>query len=464
VRIGRYEIFREIARGGMASVHLGRLTSAHGVERVVAIKRMHAHCATDPEFVTMFLDEARLAARVRHPNVVPVLDLVAEDEQLFMIQEYVEGETLGKLAAAARHARITDRIVAAIMVGALRGLHAAHETRDAAGAPLGIVHRDFTPHNVLIGVDGTPRVTDFGVAKAVARAQTTRDGRVKGKLGYMSPEQLQGDAGVDRRTDIFAAGVMLWELLVGKRLFQGDNDGQTALRIMRGAVDPPTDHVAGLDVGWDAITMRALALSPEARFETARDMAGAIEAGFPIASPDELGAWVTDLASEELGRRAQWVAALGNTPPPDEPATDTATPPPTARPRPPAAAAARGLRAKAGRAGLLFAIVAAAAAAGVALAREAERRTVQAAPPEPAPPAPTAAGDEAVSDSAPAAMPADTASPGESAAAATITPPRPVQRPRAPPRAGAPSASAPQSCRYFDAKEKIWKFRVECYQ
>src|SRR5262245_51026591 len=169
--IGRYALHGELASGGMATVHLGRLLGPVGFSRTVAIKRLHAQYAQDPEFVSMFLDEARLAARIRHPNVVPTLDVVATSGELFLVMEYVPGESLSRLARAARDRmeRMPPRIVSAIMSGVLHGLHAAHEAKSERGEPLGIVHRDVSPQNVLVGTDGVARVLDFGVAKAAGR-------------------------------------------------------------------------------------------------------------------------------------------------------------------------------------------------------------------------------------------------------------------------------------------------------
>src|SRR5437868_956560 len=179
--VGRYAIFDEIASGGMATVYLGRLTGSGGFARTVAIKRLHPQFAKDPEFVTMFLDEARLAARIRHPNVVPTLDVVAASGELFHVMEYVQGESLSHLARGlkTRSERVPLRILLRIMNDVLQGLHAAHEARDERGVPLCIVHRDVTPQNVLVGVDGVARLLDFGVAKAAGRAHTTQDGQIK---------------------------------------------------------------------------------------------------------------------------------------------------------------------------------------------------------------------------------------------------------------------------------------------
>jgi serine/threonine-protein kinase len=224
--IGRYALYDEIASGGMATVHIGRLLGPVGFSRTVAIKRMHANLAKDPEFVSMFLDEARLAARIRHPNVIGTLDVVALAGELFLVMEYVHGESLFRLMKAARDAGspIPLPIVSAIMVGVLDGLHAAHEATNEREEPLGIVHRDVSPHNVIVGAsDGLARVLDFGIAKAADRTHSTQDGQIKGKLSYMAPEQLASEA-VDRRSDIYAASVVLWEAIAGRRMLSGEGE------------------------------------------------------------------------------------------------------------------------------------------------------------------------------------------------------------------------------------------------
>ena len=192
--LGRYLLYGEIASGGMATVHFGRLMGVVGFSRTVAIKRLHPHYARDPEVVTMFLDEARLAARIRHPNVLPTIDVVAADGEVFLVMEYVQGVPLSHLVQAATEQgrRVPPRIVSSILVDALNGLHAAHEATNERGEPLRLVHRDVSPQNIMVGADGVARVLDFGVAKAMGRLQTTRDGQVKGKLAYMAPEHLAG--------------------------------------------------------------------------------------------------------------------------------------------------------------------------------------------------------------------------------------------------------------------------------
>ncbi len=309
--LGRYALYEVIASGGMATVHFGRLLGVVGFAKTVAIKRLHPGLACDPEFVSMFLDEARLAARVRHPNVVSTLDVVATDGELFLVMEYVQGESLRQLErrAAEQGARIPPPIVATIVVGMLYGLHAAHEATNEHGEALGIVHRDVSPQNVLVGVDGVPRVFDFGVAKAAGRAQTTREGQLKGKLAYMSPEQLMGRT-VARPTDIFAASAVLWEALVGRRLFRGDSEGEIIKKVLDAQVERPSKLVSELPPQLDGLVLRGLARNPSDRFATAREMARALEKCIPLAPTSEVGEFVEKLAATTLAQRAERMAKI----------------------------------------------------------------------------------------------------------------------------------------------------------
>ena len=306
--IGRYSLYGEIASGGMATVYVGRLNAAGGFGRIVAIKRLHAHLARDPEFVSMFLDEARLAARIHHPNVVSTLDVVQSEDELFVVMEYIRGESLSKLARTLDELgeRIPIPVVTAIAGGMLQGLHAAHMATDERGAPLGIVHRDVSPQNVLVGEDGVARVLDFGVAKAASRLQQTREGQLKGKLGYMSPEQIS-EQEVTAQSDIYAAGIVLWEALAGRFLFRGQTDGETLHRIVERAVLAPSEHHVAISPELDAVVLRALEVEPEKRFATARDMAIALEGAVRGASSMEVGEWLQRVAAPTLQSRHKMV-------------------------------------------------------------------------------------------------------------------------------------------------------------
>jgi eukaryotic-like serine/threonine-protein kinase len=337
-RVGRYAMFGEIAAGGMATIHLGRLLGPAGFSRTVAIKRLHAALAKDPEFVTMFLDEARLAARIRHPNVVSPIDIVATKGELFLVMDFVQGESLARLVRAAANTgkRIPVNVTLSILSGVLHGLHAAHEAKSERGEPLGIVHRDVSPQNVLVGVDGVARVLDFGIAKAAGRASTTREGQIKGKLSYMAPETLQNSE-ADRKSDTYAASVVLWEALTGERLFRADTAATTLARLLTETVVRPSHYAPNISAELDAIVLRGLSRDPAARFATAREMALALEASGPLVSSTTVGEFVSLVAHNELAQRAERIAEVeqandddyhrmsGSSNPP--PATHSASPP-----------------------------------------------------------------------------------------------------------------------------------------
>lgn len=308
--VGRYALYGEIAAGGMATVHVGRLLGPSGFARTVAIKRLHPQFARDPEFVSMFLDEARLAARVQHPNVVATIDVVATEGELFLIMDYVRGEPLSRLVriAAKHNERIPPRVCASIMCGFLHGLHAAHEAKNERGDLLSLIHRDVSPQNVLVGTDGVARVLDFGVAKAAGRVQVTRDGQIKGKLAYMPPEQLHGRE-ISRQVDIYASAVVLWEALTAERLFKGENEADTLKKILRGVVQPPSQIVPGLHKSFDDVIMRGLG-KVEGGYTTAREMAIALEKCVGIASPTEVGEWVERVAGDILAERESRIAEI----------------------------------------------------------------------------------------------------------------------------------------------------------
>jgi eukaryotic-like serine/threonine-protein kinase len=295
----------------MATVHFGRLQGAAGFARSVAIKRLHPQYAKDPDFVSMFIDEARLAARISHPNVVPTLDVVTQDDQLLLVMEYVRGTSLSRLLRTlrAKGELVPPRIAASIVAGVLRGLHAAHEARSEIGHPLGIVHRDVSPQNVLVGTDGVPRVLDFGVAKAAGRWQSTREGQLKGKIAYMAPEQITTGI-VTRQTDLYAAAAVLWETLTGRRMFRAENDVRLLAMVLSGAVTPPSAIVPGLPRGFDTVVLRGLDRDPSRRFATAREMASAIEAVVGAAAPAEVGEWLERVAADELRERANRIEEI----------------------------------------------------------------------------------------------------------------------------------------------------------
>ena len=307
--VGRYALFDEIAAGGMATIHLGRLVGPVGFSRTVAIKTLHPQFAKDPEFVEMFLEEARLASRIQHPNVISTLDVATTEGEVFLVMEYVAGESLAKLVRSAlkKGERMPVEVAVSVLSGMLHGLHATHEAKNEQLEPMHIVHRDVSPQNVLVGLDGVARIFDFGVAKAAAmRSQATSDGQMKGKLSYMSPEQLNSRE-VDRRTDVFAAGVVAWECLTGRRLFSGSDPGEVLAKVLTLDVTPPIEVLPSIPRALSDAVMRALERSPEQRWQTARDFAIELERNSALAAPHSVGDWVEHNATEAIQDRRRRV-------------------------------------------------------------------------------------------------------------------------------------------------------------
>ena len=278
-RLDRFELVAELATGGMATVYLARLSGVGGFQRFTAIKRLHPHLAREPEFIEMFLEEARLAARIHHPNVVPILEIGTSDEGYYIVMEYVEGDTLGRLLArsAQTGSRLPTKVGLRIIIDMLAGLEAAHELKDDDGHALGIVHRDISPQNVLVGVDGSSRLSDFGVARATSQVSTTRTGQLKGKLAYMAPEQAKGSRDIDHRTDIFAAGIVLWEVLACRRLFKGDGEADTLNRIINEPIPTLRSAAPMVPAALEAVVARALERDRSKRYSTAAEFADALE-------------------------------------------------------------------------------------------------------------------------------------------------------------------------------------------
>jgi serine/threonine-protein kinase len=277
-QLGRYEILTQLASGGMASVYVARAQGVAGFERLVAIKVLHPHLAYEQEFISMFLDEARLAARIRHMNVVPTLDISdSPGDGYFLVMEYIEGDHLGALlGGAAKRGELLPRpFVCRVLVDTLQGLAAAHRLTDENGTPLKLVHRDVSPHNILVGTDGIARLTDFGVAKADVRMASTRAGQFKGKLSYMAPEQASTSE-TDQRSDLFSVGIILWESLTGRRLFKGDTNAATLNKLLNDTVPKPSAIWSELEP-FDGVVMKALSRNPQHRFQTADELGEAID-------------------------------------------------------------------------------------------------------------------------------------------------------------------------------------------
>ena len=282
--VGRYELLQKLGHGGMATVYLGRATGTAGFAKRVAIKVIHPHLATEAEFVEMFLDEARLAAELHHPNVVDTLDLGQDGDNYYTVLELIEGDSLAGLLGALDGEPLPLDVILTILIDGCAGLDAAHELTDADGAGRDLVHRDVSPQNLLVNLDGWVKVTDFGIAKAVGRATHTRPGQLRGKLQYMSPEQARGEP-IDRRADLFAIGLIGYEMLTGKRPFTGDTAANSLRRVLE--CDIPTLSPDGLHYEGARLSPasakklceifdRALAADVDGRFATADAFAAAL--------------------------------------------------------------------------------------------------------------------------------------------------------------------------------------------
>ncbi len=298
-RIGRYEVVGRLAKGGMAEILLGRLTGPSGFERPVVVKRILPHLAHTSEFSTMFLDEARLVARIRHQNVVQVHELGEADGELFLVMEYLEGESVaGILRRFVGKGEFVPYALAAYLVAeACAGLHAAHELKDAEGFPLDLVHRDVSPQNVFVLYGGGVRLLDFGIAKASDRSSETAVGELKGKFQYMSPEQCLGKP-LDRRSDIFSLGVVLFELTTNRRLFKRENQLMTFKAICELPLVEPSQVIDGYPEQLKRIVFKALARKPDERYQTAAEMRRDL-----LAAARELGAG--DEPAESVARLMQ---------------------------------------------------------------------------------------------------------------------------------------------------------------
>lgn len=320
----RYEIIREISRGGMGTVHLGTLRGPLGFAKLVAIKTMHAQDVADPHVAAMFAAEARLTAQLCHANIVSTLDVLVQHGSVFIVMEYIDGRPLSQLVATAfdiGHVMPVE-VACAIMHDVLLGLDHAHSA--------GVIHCDVSPENVLVGTDGLSRIVDFGIAKVASSARESKhdvdNTEVRGKVPYMAPEQLRGTA-VDQRIDLYAAGITLWEMLTGRRLFHGANRAQIIANVLGGHVDPPSRRGATVPRALDALVLKATARDPRARFRSAREMANALAAAVPLASREEVvasmmridydntpGSGIRALSDAELAVRRHARAARNHVP------------------------------------------------------------------------------------------------------------------------------------------------------
>jgi serine/threonine-protein kinase len=314
-RIDRYDLVAEIASGGMATVYLARLSGVGGFRRFVAIKRLHPHLAKEREFVEMFLDEARLAAGIHHPNVVPILEVGASERGYYLVMEYIEGDTLARLLARAATSgnKLPPTIGTRVVVDMLAGLHAAHELRDEQGHPTELVHRDVSPQNILVGLDGQTRITDFGVARAASRLSATRAGQLKGKIAYMAPEQAVGDPTVDRRADVFSSGIVLWEVLAARRLFKAENEAATLSRVISEEIPHICQVNPEVDPQVGEVVMRALERDRDSRYADcqsfADDLERAAQAAGLIATSRDVATYVGQVIGQDISQQREAVRA-----------------------------------------------------------------------------------------------------------------------------------------------------------
>lgn len=310
-RIGRYRIADEIGAGGMATVHLGAFEMETGLVKIVAVKRLLPHLARERDVADAFMDEARMASRVTSPNVVQVLDAAIDGSDVIIVMEYVDGLPLDVVLERlrARGERVPPPIASAIASGILEGLAAAHAASDAKGESLGLVHRDVSPHNVMIAADGTVKVLDFGIARAEGRSQVTRDGSVKGKPRYLAPEVLEGEPATPA-SDVYATGIVLWEMLTGEIAFYAADALGVRRRVLDHDLEPVMAAAPDVPRALGAVVLSATASSAELRPEGARVMQERlVDANVP-APAREVAAWIQAVAGDELEQRRARVREL----------------------------------------------------------------------------------------------------------------------------------------------------------
>lgn len=302
-----------IAAGGMAMVWAARLKGTRGFQKIVAVKTMLPKLSEDDQFEKMFLDEASLASKIRHPNAVEILDLGEQDGVLFLAMEWIDGVPLNQLMKAAKHkGGVPPTVATRIVMQACAGLHAAHELTDGKGKSMGLVHRDISPQNILVTYDGVSKVVDFGVAKATAMGDgATQAGQLKGKVSYMAPEQVRGEP-IDRRVDVFAMGIVLYALTTGKHPFRKESEGATLFAITAPEpVIPPRKFVPDYPQALQDVLLKALEKDRDQRYASASELLKALDKALPAGargSDEEVGAFVLSLFEEQ---RKQSQAVLG---------------------------------------------------------------------------------------------------------------------------------------------------------
>jgi len=303
VRFGKYSLVARLATGGMAEIFLARLSGAAGFEKLVCIKRILPHLARDKQFVAMFLDEARIAARISHPNVCQVFELGEIEGSYYLAMEYLEGVPLACFRRRDYYGEMPDpRLVAGIAVQACEGLHHAHQLKNSDGSVMEVVHRDISPQNLFVTVDGIVKVLDFGIAKIQDATVRTSTGAVKGTYAYMAPEQLRGER-VDRRADVFAMGIVMWETLTRRHLFKRDTDYLTFGAITHEPIEDVTVQRPDVPPALAAVIMTALSRDREARFPTARMLGEAIAAAVAPFTGSVISEEIARAFPRELGEQ-----------------------------------------------------------------------------------------------------------------------------------------------------------------
>lgn len=302
----RYRIIEKIDAGGMAEIYRGAAVSLDGFEKQVAIKRILPSICTDKKFVAMFLDEARLSMQLQHANIVQIFDIGKADDTFFVVMELIEGPNLRRLMQRSidRNMPFPVPMACYLISEVAKALAYAHEKTDPKGQPLGIVHRDVSPPNVLLSRQGEVKLTDFGLAKAATHVQSTDAGVIKGKFAYLSPEVVDGKE-ADPRADVYSAGIILWEMLCGRKLFAGKTDMETVELVRKGHITPPSELRPGVDAELDRIVLKALAKNPKRRFQSARAFEQAVVAylfkhGLPVAAQN-VSAFLSELDNDGSG-------------------------------------------------------------------------------------------------------------------------------------------------------------------
>lgn len=342
IPFGKYLLLDRIAVGGMAEVYTAKSFGIEGFEKIIAIKRILPTMAEDRDFITMFIDEAKIAGHLTHANIVPIYELGKIGESHYIAMEYVWGKDLLQIMNRFRRMRRHMPPVMAAWIASkmLEGLDYAHRKRDRHGRPMGIIHRDVSPQNCLISYEGQVKLIDFGIAKAASRNTKTQAGVLKGKFGYMSPEQVRGNA-IDHRSDIFAASTCLHEMLTGERLFVGESDFSTLEKVRNAEVVPPSVTVPDMPAELEAILMKGLARDPDDRWSTAGEMQEALQRFIALQRPpfgtSKLNTWMRTAFAPEIAKekaRLDSFSKIGHPAASAAAPSQPRVPPPTAAPIP----------------------------------------------------------------------------------------------------------------------------------